>query len=246
MYTNTCIPFIALTIVGCFDKGFAFQSTTRSFVRPKFALASRSTKVVDAEVVRLTWNNVTSATEQHTDNSLYLEQPDEQQVDLAFTEEDEKKKYIILALLWITAFLASLDRVAMSIAFLPMSSEFLYSSTIKGTIASFFSIGYGLLILPAGLFVGNISPKMVMMVGIAVWSLATIATPFVAGAALSTLMVARAFVGAGESIVLPATQRFLTVWTSQEEKSRGEIARDKQSHLLHSFFLYSYNLVFFM
>lgn len=203
----------------------SFQST-RPFIRPRVALASRSVKVVDAEVVRFKSNNLTYSTEQY-DDRLCLEE-DEIAPELA--EADEKKKYIILGLLWVTACLASLDRVAMSVAFLPMSSEFLYSSTIKGTIASFFSIGYGLLILPAGLLVGNVSPKLAMMSGIAVWSIATLATPVVAGAALSTLMIARAFVGAGESIVLPSTQRFLTVWTSQEEKSRGEVGSLKEKH----------------
>lgn len=212
----------SISIIGfiCGIHGSLTFQSTRSFVRPTLILANRSAKATDAEIVQIKRNKVTyGAADQYTEDSSYRE---ETQVALDVSEDDEKKKYIILALLWITACLASLDRVAMSVAFLPMSSEFLYSSTIKGTIASFFSIGYGLLILPAGLLVGNISPKWAMMSGIAVWSLATLATPVVAGAALSTLMVARALVGAGESIVLPSTQRFLTVWTSQEEKSRGE------------------------
>ncbi len=223
---------IALIHVSCFLGTHAFQST-RTFWRPTLAVASRSVKVIDVEVVQFQPNNnITYSTDvytNHVDDSLYRESAEELQATQKFTKEDENKKYIILALLWITAFLASLDRVAMSVAFLPMSAEFLYSSTVKGTIASFFSVGYGLLILPAGLFVGNVSPKWAMMSGIAVWSLATLATPLVAGTALSTLMVARALVGAGESIVLPSTQRFLTVWTLQEEKSRGESPLQLQS-----------------
>ncbi|GAX16769.1 MFS transporter, ACS family, solute carrier family 17 (sodium-dependent inorganic phosphate cotransporter), other [Fistulifera solaris] len=217
---------IVLIHVSCFLGTHAFQSTTRTFWRPTLSVASRrSIKVVEAEIVQFQPNNnITCTTDVYTghiDGSLYRESKEESQSTIAFTKEDENKKYIMLALLWITAFLASLDRVAMSVAFLPMSAEFLYSSTIKGTIASFFSVGYGLLILPAGLFVGNVSPKWAMMLGIAVWSIATLATPLVAGTALSTLMIARALVGAGESIVLPSTQRFLTVWTLPEEKSRA-------------------------
>ncbi|GAX10512.1 MFS transporter, ACS family, solute carrier family 17 (sodium-dependent inorganic phosphate cotransporter), other [Fistulifera solaris] len=222
--------FVALLItlihVSCFLGTHAFQSI-RTPWRPTFSGArSRSIKVVDAEVVVQFQpnNNITYTTDvytDHVDDILNRESAEESHATIAFTKEDENKKYIMLALLWITAFLASLDRVAMSVAFLPMSAEFLYSSSIKGTIASFFSVGYGLLILPAGLFVGNVSPKWAMMSGIAVWSLATLATPLVAGTALSTLMIARAFVGAGESFVLPSTQRFLTVWTFQEEKSRA-------------------------
>lgn len=140
------------------------------------------------------------------------------------TNPDEVKKYTILALLWLTAFLAALDRVAMSVALVPMSSEFKWSSTVKGSISSFFSLGYGLFIVPAGILVGSWSPRFMTMFGVAMWSVATLCTPEAAGmvtVGMLPLFMARALVGAGESIVIPSTQRFLSVWTASDEKSRG-------------------------
>ena len=132
-------------------------------------------------------------------------------------------KSIVFGLLWITACLSALDRIAMSVALVPMAEEFMYTDTMKGSISSLLSVGYGLTILPAGLVVAAVSPRLCIMVGIAVWSLATMATPVVAASitdVLWPLLLARALVGAGESIVLPTTQRFLTVWALPEEKSR--------------------------
>ncbi|GAB5036511.1 anion transporter chloroplastic-like [Nannochloropsis oceanica] len=56
----------------------------------------------------------------------------------------------ILALSFLCMIICSLDRVAMSVAILPMSLEFGYSETTKGAISSTFSLGYMASMLPAG------------------------------------------------------------------------------------------------
>jgi len=135
-------------------------------------------------------------------------------------------KLVMLGLLWFIACLSALDRVAMSVALLPMSAEFDFSDSVKGSISSLFSVGYGLAILPAGLLVADLSPRLVMAAGLAAWSVATIATPFAAagvdgdaGSCMVALLAARALVGAGESVILPTLQRLLSAWTTAEEKS---------------------------
>ncbi|KAM3568828.1 hypothetical protein VYU27_009053, partial [Nannochloropsis oceanica] len=55
----------------------------------------------------------------------------------------------ILALSFLCMIICSLDRVAMSVAILPMSLEFGYSETTKGAISSTFSLGYMASMLPA-------------------------------------------------------------------------------------------------
>jgi ACS family sodium-dependent inorganic phosphate cotransporter len=114
----------------------------------------------------------------------------------------------------------------MSIALLPMSAEFDLTDTVKGSLSSYFSLGYGIGIVPAGLLVSQLSPKAVMAGGLAMWSLATLATPMAAassGTALAELplylLLARAAVGMGESVILPAVQRLLTQWISTEQKA---------------------------
>lgn len=135
------------------------------------------------------------------------------------------QKNQMLALLWLIACVSALDRVAMSIALLPMSTEFGLTDTIKGSLSSYFSLGYGLGILPAGLLISKCSPKVVMSGGLALWSLATLATPLAATTGMSFtdfplhLLLVRAAVGLGESVILPAVQRLLSQWTTVEEKA---------------------------
>lgn len=139
------------------------------------------------------------------------------------TDDKDENDYIfvMMALLWGTAFLSALDRVAMSVAVLPLSQEFGYSDAVKGSISAFFSVGYGLAIVPAGIIVGTTSPRIMLGTGLAIWSLATIATPMAAAStatSLVPLLGARALVGAAESTILPSIQRLLSTWIPASQK----------------------------
>ena len=137
-------------------------------------------------------------------------------------DELERIKNTMLFLCWGVALLSALDRVAMSVAMVPLSAEFGYTDTMKGSVSSLFSVGYGLGIVPAGILVATASPRVVMACGIAVWSLATIATPQAAAySSMVPLLLARASVGAAESVVLPTLQTLLSSWTTRENKSRS-------------------------
>jgi ACS family sodium-dependent inorganic phosphate cotransporter len=138
--------------------------------------------------------------------------------------ENDWTKKIILFLLWIVAWLSALDRVAMSVALLPISKEYGYTDATKGAISSFFSVGYGLAVIPAGLLVASFSPRVVMAFGLALWSVSTLATPAATSLAVVVdnkfpLLFARACVGIGESAVLPTFQRLLQAWMRPDEKS---------------------------
>lgn len=148
--------------------------------------------------------------------------------------QDIPEEFIpILALCFLVTLLSALDRVAMSIAILPISSEFGYSETIKGQISSAVSYGYGLAILPIGLAVSVVSPRKLMLVGVFLWSLATIGTPIMAqlsnsetlaaGDATTTyllpLLGIRAVMGAAEAVVLPTMQRIIANWVPPEKKA---------------------------
>jgi len=126
----------------------------------------------------------------------------------------------MMVLIFAVASLSSLDRVAMSVAIVPMSQEMDISDSVKGSISSFFSVGYGLGILPAGLLVSRLSPRLIMAGGICLWSFGTIATPFtIAQGNVSLLLGARALVGASESVVVPTIQRLLSRFAAPEKKS---------------------------
>ena len=151
-------------------------------------------------------------------------------------ELGEVSSFKILALCWFVAALSALDRVAMSVAILPLSSELHFTETIKGEISSVFSLGYGIGIIPFGLIVAAFSPSVIMGIGVALWSIATIGTPIAASMTniiemptanaityvvenIAPLLFIRAIMGASESVVLPATQRILANWIPLEKKS---------------------------
>jgi ACS family sodium-dependent inorganic phosphate cotransporter len=149
-----------------------------------------------------------------------------------------------LILCWFVALLSSLDRVAMSVAILPLSAEYHLTDTIKGAISSVFSIGYGLAIIPCGLLAATSSPRVIMSIGVALWSLATFGTPIAASliqvtqsttesldldavaagtvfvaANVAPLLFIRSIMGASESVVLPTMQRILANWVPSSKKS---------------------------
>ena len=133
---------------------------------------------------------------------------------------DDGKTYLMLGLIFMVGSLAALDRVAMSVALVPLSEEMGYTDGIKGSISSLFSVGYGLGILPCGLLLAYLSPRLVIATGVALWSVGTIATPYAAEAtSLDLLLFVRAIVGLGESVVLPSIQRLLSNWIPRQKKS---------------------------
>jgi len=132
----------------------------------------------------------------------------------------------ILFLCFLVTFLSALDRVALSIAILPMSTEFGYTETIKGQISSAVSYGYGLAILPIGLAVSVVSPRILMAVGVTIWSIATLCTPLMAELSSSgiekillPLLLIRGLMGGAEAVVLPTMQRILSQWVPVEKKA---------------------------
>lgn len=163
-------------------------------------------------------------------------------------QQQQKDLYVVLGLLWMVAAVSALDRVAMSVAIVSMAQEVSFlPETIKGSISSLFSVGYGLGIVPAGLLLSVASPRMVLAGGLALWSVATLLTPTAADSMMRVLLVVdntgssgggdlaimnplallwpvllvRALVGVGESMVLPTFHRLLAVWTTSEQKGSG-------------------------
>ena len=135
-------------------------------------------------------------------------------------QRDDGMIYLMLGLIFMVGSLAALDRVAMSVALVPLSEEMGYTDGMKGSISSLFSVGYGLGILPCGLLLAYLSPRLVIATGVALWSVGTIATPYAADlTSLDLLLFVRAVVGIGESVVLPSIQRLLSNWIPRHRKS---------------------------
>ena len=170
------------------------------------------------------------------DNKTGIDKPATQPI-----EQSIPKEFLpILFLCFLVTFLSALDRVAMSIAILPMAQELGYTETMKGQISSAVSYGYGLAILPIGLAVSVVSPRILMICGVSLWSLATVGTPLMAQLCSSSvgsttdgigmlvagettsllpLLLCRGVMGSAEAVVLPTMQRILANWVSADMKA---------------------------
>ena len=195
-------------------------TTTSTEVQPQEETATVEIFDDDASVITSLLQITTIST------TASIAMPKQQQSQLQLQLEADQRRTVLI-LLWCIAAISALDRVAMSVALVPMSYEYsptLISDTMKGLISSLFSIGYGLAIIPAGLLISYISPKTLMTFGILIWSCATIVTPvsaeFITLTAFPILCV-RSIVGMGEAILIPTVHRLLSVWTTSEQKSSG-------------------------
>jgi ACS family sodium-dependent inorganic phosphate cotransporter len=215
-------------------------STTISFPLYSFKVDERKDTIVDqprvnndAEITATTTNNQSQSMRQASLSLFDRLSPAVQTPNNAIEDDEtyydygnKQDKLVMFVLLWVTACLSALDRVAMSVAMVPMTEEFGLTDTMKGSISSFFSVGYGIGIIPAGILLSFASPRLVMSMAVVAWSLATLVTPIateslVVGTTASTLLFIRALVGAAESFVVPTLQRILLSWTTAEEKATG-------------------------
>eukprot|EP01041_Mallomonas_annulata_P011426 gene11426-23898_t len=133
--------------------------------------------------------------------------------------EISQKGYVVLILCFLVTVLCALDRVAISVAIIPMAKELGYSESTKGLISSFFSLGYMTGLVPAGLLGTFSSPKLIMTIGVIIWSLGQILSPLAAFISIPALLVCRFGMGVAESVAIPLVQSFVARWVPDTRRS---------------------------
>lgn len=131
------------------------------------------------------------------------------------------KRWVIVVLCFSAFLLCNMDRVNMSIAILPMSAEYNWNPSTVGLIQSSFFWGYLLTQIAGGIWADTVGGKQVLGFGVVWWSVATILTPVAAKLGLPFLLVARAFMGIGEGVAMPAMNNILSKWVPVSERSRS-------------------------
>ena len=124
---------------------------------------------------------------------------------------------ITLAVAW---FLSYADRVNMSVASIPMQTEFGWDETTKGVVMGSVFLGYLSSQLLGGWIVNRIGAAR--MVGLAVlgFSLLTLVTPAAASLSFTALIITRVALGVAEGFAVPATYAFMGRWMPQNERAR--------------------------
>ncbi len=126
------------------------------------------------------------------------------------------RKVVILAV--VAAYICLIDRVAMSIAVIPMVAEFGWSPAHQGNIMAAFFVGYVVLQLPAGWLSDRLGGKWVLGVGVVAWSLFTLLTPSAAGIGVTVLLICRFLMGVAESVTWPSVYNLFTLWVPDQQR----------------------------
>ena len=109
----------------------------------------------------------------------------------------------------------------MSVAIIPMSKEFGWTGVEKGLVSSAFFWGYAVTQVPGGFLAAKYGGKLILGVGVLLWSLGTLIAPMAARVALPLLCFSRLLVGLGEGVAPPAATGMLAKWVPATERGRA-------------------------
>lgn len=102
-----------------------------------------------------------------------------------------------------------------------MASYYGWSQTTVGIVQSSFFWGYVLTQIPGGYLADKYGGKQVLAFGVIVWSTMTLLTPMAASSSLGVLLLARALLGVGEGVAMPAMNNMISKWVPESERSRS-------------------------
>jgi ACS family glucarate transporter-like MFS transporter len=132
-----------------------------------------------------------------------------------------RTRWFLVFGLFILSAVAYLDRVNISIAGSSIAAEYHLSNIQLGWIFSAFLVGYGLFQTPGGWLADRFGPRRVLTAGVLWWGIFTALTAAVsAKIAFAVLFFAavRFLLGAGEAIIYPASNQFVSRWIPSPER----------------------------
>jgi MFS transporter, ACS family, glucarate transporter len=130
-------------------------------------------------------------------------------------------RWLLVFWLFVLGAVSYLDRVNISIAGTALAEEYHLSQVQLGSIFSAFLIGYALFQTPGGWLADRLGPRYVLTIGVIWWGVFTALTASLSPsltAALSFLILIRLLLGAGEAIIYPACNRFVSQWIPTQER----------------------------
>ena len=136
------------------------------------------------------------------------------------TKSQKIRRIQILAvtLLVIAGLVNYLDRSTLSIANLQIREEMGLTATQMGGLLSAFSLAYAFSQLPIGALLDRFGARLMLGLGMFVWSLAQLAGGFVQ--TLQQFMVARVLLGIGEAPAFPAGAKVFSEWFAVRERGK--------------------------
>ena len=131
------------------------------------------------------------------------------------------RRYALVFLAFLSVFICYIDRVNISVAIIPMAEDFGWGLQTQGIVLSSFFVGYLLLQVVGGRLADRYGGKLVLGVGVLVWSLFTVITPGAAYLGIGLLILARIGMGMGEAVTFPAIYSMYARWIPSQERAKA-------------------------
>lgn len=119
----------------------------------------------------------------------------------------------------VAVYICMIDRIAISIAIIPMAADNGWSPTVQGAVMSAFFLGYVTLQIPAGYLSDRYGGKWVLGLGVLFWSLFTILTPAAAALSLTMLLGCRFLMGVAEAVTWPSIYSLYSRWIHPDRRA---------------------------
>jgi ACS family glucarate transporter-like MFS transporter len=130
-------------------------------------------------------------------------------------------RWSLVAWIFVLSAVSYLDRVNISIAGGSIAYEFGLSTVQLGTVFSAFLLGYMLFQTAGGYLADRFGPRRILTAGALWWAIFTALTAFTSAklvCALSVLVGVRFLLGAGEAVMFPASNQFISRWIPKQEQ----------------------------
>ena len=133
-------------------------------------------------------------------------------------------RIMLVFMLFLLSAVAFLDRTNISVAGVQMRQEYRFDQIHLGWVFSAFLIGYAAFQVPAGWLAWRYGPRRVLAIGIVWWGVLSVATALVSPGsahALVLLVMVRFLLGAGEAVMYPAGNQFISRWIPVQERGKA-------------------------
>lgn len=139
----------------------------------------------------------------------------------AMTGPRSHVRWNLIFWLFMLSAVAFLDRVNISIAGGSLAAAYHLSNVQLGWVFSSFLAGYALFQTPGGRLADRLGPRRVLAAGVIWWGIFTALTasvPSSIAGALWLFVSARFLLGAGEAVMFPASNQFVSRWIPNQER----------------------------
>jgi MFS transporter, ACS family, glucarate transporter len=130
-------------------------------------------------------------------------------------------RWLLVFWLFVLSAVAFLDRVNISIAGSSIAADYGLTNQQLGWVFSSFLLGYALFQTAGGWLSDKLGPRRVLTVGVVWWGIFTALTAIVPSqmrAALLLFVAIRFLLGAGEAVIYPASNQFVSWWIPTQER----------------------------